>query len=144
MEEDISRDHPDIRHYLVNTTTESLRAVEKGKADATIATLIEADHYIRVNNLRNLKVIGETKYENQHRMGVRKGDVLLLSIMQKAVRSLSAKDRQFIEDKWISKQKNGFPAISTFAFPLFVVCLLLIVLISLVAARRKKIRKTRR
>ena len=58
--------------------------------------------------------------------------------MQKAVRSLTPENREVIEKRWISKQENIFSTIPTFAIPLFVACLLLLVLAAWIAARHKK------
>ena len=137
MEEDMARDYPSIRHHLVATTTESLRAVENGEADATIAAFFEAQHLIRVHEFKTLKVLGTTRYDNHHRIGVRKGDALLLSIMQKAVRSLSPKDKQLIENTWVTAREAPLPPLPPYAFPLFLASLVLLALLPWIANIRK-------
>lgn len=102
IEEDLNRDYPSIKHHLVENTEASLKAIAAGKAVATVATHIEADHFIRINDLRTLNLVGTTEYVNTHTMGIRKGDKLLFTIMQKAVRSLTPEDVRMIEQKWIS------------------------------------------
>lgn len=127
IEEDLNRDHPSIEHHLVANTEESLKAVAAGKAIGTVATHIEADHFIRVNNLKGLNPVGTTEYINKHGMGVRKGDKLLLSIMQKAVRSLTQEDVEAIEQKWISSYtKQPSKASSKLTLPTIIAILMLI------------------
>lgn len=138
MEEDLARDHPTIRHHMVNSTAESLLAVARGETDATIATDIEALHLIRINKLDTLKTLGTTRYDNHQGLGVRKGDSLLLSIMQKAVHSLSPKDKQLIENKWISEHKTQQPIFSTFSIPLVIAVFFLLAVLTWTMNNQKK------
>lgn len=104
VEEDLRRDFPDIPKLRVGTTEESIRVVKNGKAAATIVSQIEASHFIRVLKYTNLKATGQTRYANMLRVGVRKNDPLLLSIMNKAVASLSESDKRMIEQTWITEE----------------------------------------
>lgn len=103
MEEDIRRDHPGIKLITTETTSEALTMVNEGKAFATISTILEASHIIRTSKLSELRVIGHTELINEPRMGVRKNDPTLLSIMQKAVDSLTDAEKELISVKWISE-----------------------------------------
>lgn len=104
--ESVRRDYPDMEFVEVETTEEALLAVDRGEGFATVTTPVEATHFIRVNQLTDLKIVGETPYFNSLRFGVRKDDALLLSIMQKAVKSLTESDYTIIESKWISKDHD--------------------------------------
>lgn len=103
-EEQLRRDFPLLTLVKAQTSQEALQMVSQGKAYATLITDIEATHLSRAKGLGNLEVIGPTKYLNEHRVGVRKGDEILLSIMQKAVNSISPADRELIRDKWMTVQ----------------------------------------
>lgn len=102
MQESLQKDYPALNLITAGTTAETLLMVDKGKAFATVGTLIESAHLIRHYALDNVKVIGTTPYTNKLRLGVRKGDEILLSIMQKAVESLSEKDKETVNNRWIT------------------------------------------
>jgi len=103
MEEDIRRDYPDIKMIMTETMEKALVMVHDGKAFATVSTVLESSHIIRVSKLSELRVIGHTEFINEPRMGVRKADPLLLSIMQKAMDSLTDAEREMISVKWIAE-----------------------------------------
>lgn len=109
MEEDLRRDYPGIHLITTRTTDETLRMVADGEVFATISTAIEATHLIRKKELFGLKTIGQTQYAYKYSVGVQKGDTLLLSIMDKAIRSLSDSEKQDIINKWISLPEKKSP-----------------------------------
>ncbi len=106
-EEAIMRDFPSIRFIHAQSSEECLRMAAEGRVFATTATIVESSHLIRKNSFTDLKIIGETPYTNLHRLGIRKDDPVLLSIMQKAVDSLSSSDKEIIYTKWIAKNDEG-------------------------------------
>lgn len=103
MEEDLRRDHPDIKLIIAETMEEALFMVHEGKAFATVSTILESSHIIRVSKLSGLKVIGHTEFINEPRMGVHKANAMLLSIMQKAIDSLTDAEKEMISVKWIAE-----------------------------------------
>lgn len=141
MEEDLRRDYPKIRRYQVNTTEESLQAIVDGKASATLTTIIEAKHFIQ-KRFSALTVLEITRYENNHRLGVRKGDAILLSIMQKAIASLTEADKRMIENKWIATQKERPDVQLGAKIPIVVGGLVLILLVVWLVGSRAKQKPT--
>lgn len=108
IEEAIQSAYPDISLIQAETTKEAMELVADGKAFATVATFIEASHLIRKTAFSSpLEVIGHTPYTNKLRIGVRKGDEILLSIMQKAVRSLTDEEKSYIFETWVSPKEES-------------------------------------
>lgn len=132
VEEELKRDYPGIAILPADTTAETLKQVADDKAHATVVTLVEAAHFIRKYNYTNLTAIGKTDMVNLHRLGVRKNDPLLLSIMRKAVDSLSDEEKHTIMLKWVANldnahtysDHNGWPLAGAVAVLVLVVVLL--------------------
>jgi len=109
VEETIRREHSNIHILTAKNTEDTLRMVQEGEAFATVATLIEASHLIQKKGFTNLKIVGNTKYENKLRVGVRKGDATLLAIMEKGVNSFGDKEKSDIFAKWMTvRLEHGF------------------------------------
>lgn len=102
MEENLRRKYPGIHVVLARTTEESLFMVDRGEAFATVTTAIEATHFIRKNKLVELRTIGQMPYKNKPSLGVRRADLILYSIMQKAVQSLTEAEKRMILAKWVA------------------------------------------
>ncbi len=94
---------PFIRHYEVETPLEALQAVALGKADAYFGDLGVAGYLIQVNALTNLKIAAPTSVENPP-MGfaVREDWPEFVTILNKAIASISSEERTQINNKWIS------------------------------------------
>ena len=98
IEKVLIRDYPLINHIRVQTTEDALNKVIKNYAHATLMSQIEAAHLVRKN--KSLEIVGVTEYVNKLRLGVRKNDPILLSIMQKAINSMSPIEKENILNKW--------------------------------------------
>ncbi|QJB55670.1 transporter substrate-binding domain-containing protein [Pseudodesulfovibrio sp. zrk46] len=113
QEEEFQRDHPEIKLLIVKSSEDGILAVKNGKAAASVATLVEAYHFTRVHRINELKPTKWAVDHDYHRVGVRKNDPLLLSIMRKAVSSLTEEDRHRVEEVWISvgatESEKGLP-----------------------------------
>ncbi|QJB56341.1 transporter substrate-binding domain-containing protein [Pseudodesulfovibrio sp. zrk46] len=100
------QDHPGIATYKAQSTMEALIALDKDKAYALLASLEEASYLIKENQMSDLRVIGHTPYSNALRIGVRKDDAILLSIMQKGIESLTKTEIEDIRHKWITEDDH--------------------------------------
>lgn len=102
LEENIRKDFPNINLITKVSPEDTLRMVAEGDAFATVVTLIEAMLIIRQEAFSDLRIIGQTNYENKLRLGVPKDNELLLQILQKSVLSLSEEENNAIFSKWAS------------------------------------------
>ncbi len=100
MQDILARQYPQI--YLIPTSNEveALRLLDKGKAVAYIGDGISLNYIIQSTDLLNLRFSGHTEFHSKHRMAVTKENLLLRTILQKALDSISSVQRQLILNKW--------------------------------------------
>ncbi len=92
-----------------NGMDDCLMAVSTGEADATIENLAVISHYLNYNGYENLKIASPADLpKNQIKMGVAKGNKMLLSIIQKSLKDITQKDKNKIIQNWTSvKYEHG-------------------------------------
>ncbi len=102
IEEQIKIHHKEIRVVHVEGVKEAMAQVSKGKADATIVSVIEAVYHIEHMGLANIKIAGDLNYDYALSSGFPKQETALKTIFNKAIRSLTEKEKEEIFDKWIA------------------------------------------
>ena len=102
LEELLKKEYPEIKYVYVKNKEEALKKVSKGEIYASVNALMGAAFLIRKNNLLNIKIAGETKRTNQYRIGVDKNDSVLVSVLDKAVKSITNQEKEQIVSRWIS------------------------------------------
>ncbi|MCB9495207.1 MAG: transporter substrate-binding domain-containing protein [Desulfobacteraceae bacterium] len=96
----VKKNHPDINIIEVENTREALKLVSEQKAFATIDSLPTIINTIEAHALENIKIAGSVPQENQMKTGVRKGNDILLSILNKGINSLSEQEKINLYKKW--------------------------------------------
>ena len=96
----IKSHYPDIKIINVANGSEALQYLDYGLADAYIGDAVYSNYLIQKNNLLNLRISGHTGYINQHRFAVPKEKAVLLSILKKALKQISNKQKDQILFKW--------------------------------------------
>lgn len=105
VEERIRHDYPNLRVITTGSESEAVELVEKRRADMTMRSLIVAAYTIRKDGLFNLKIAGQIpEYANQLRIGVVKDDLMLRTILDKGVRSITTQEREAVVNRHISIQ----------------------------------------
>ncbi|MBP3979790.1 transporter substrate-binding domain-containing protein [Acidovorax sp. JG5] len=100
VQERIRRDFPQLKVVTTETEREAIELVSSRKADMTLRSLIVAAYTIRHEGWFNLKIAGQVpEYTNALRMGVLKTEPLLLSVLNKGVQSITAKEREAISNR---------------------------------------------
>jgi ABC-type amino acid transport substrate-binding protein len=94
-------DYPEVRLQHVANMQESLTRVAAGALDATLGPLFLIAYLIQQQGLEGLKMVGNTEYQDQLRVGVRKGDTLLHAILNRQVQALNAEDHARIRRAWL-------------------------------------------
>ncbi len=126
--------HLDINYHFVMDVKSVLTAVSLNEADYAISNLAVASYLINTLGLSNLKVSAPTPWKNNKlSMGVRSDEPLLLSIIQKALNSITIEEMQSITQKWISIKYDALldPWIVRYViFPsgLFIIALVVVIL----------------
>ena len=106
----LKNNFPLLRLSLKQSAIEGLQAVAAGEVDAFVDNLAVVSYLIRSEGLANLKVSGQTPYSFNLSFGLRKDSPLLLSVMEKALASISAAEHAEIYDRWVSVPAvEGFP-----------------------------------
>ncbi|MES9844297.1 MAG: transporter substrate-binding domain-containing protein [Candidatus Sedimenticola sp. PURPLELP] len=97
----LSRDHPGIRLLPVSDLREGVMAVSRHEADAVVDSLVTLSSLLKEMGIGNLKVAGKTEYTMDLRMAVRKDWPQLVSILDKALASITPRERKRLHDEWI-------------------------------------------
>lgn len=97
----LARQHPNIDLVLVANTVEALDKLSDGEIDAYVGALLVTSYYIGQNGYVGIKVAGETPYRYEQRMGVQKGNPILVSILNKALGAISKEERDTIYNRWV-------------------------------------------
>ena len=106
------KEYPKIKLLKLNNTLECIEAVSFGKADALLDLTAVVNYYKSKHKINNVVVGGTLGWEGGSlplNMGIRKDWPELVSILNKALRSLSDEEIDTIENKWLfnnSQVKN--------------------------------------
>ncbi len=93
-ESKLQKRYPDIKIIYSANMDEALMRVSLGQADATIGPMYLVFSATMKLNISNLKMLGNTEYQDELHIGIRKGDIVLLNIMNKALASLTPDDHR--------------------------------------------------
>lgn len=104
VEERARRDFPNLRILNVPTENDVFKTIVNREADLTIRSLHIAAYTIRVEGLFNLKIAGQAppKYTNHLRMGVRKEEEQLRDILNKAIVTITPREREEIINRHVN------------------------------------------
>jgi PAS domain S-box-containing protein len=109
VEDFLEEDRPDLKLIKVENIEQGLGAVSSGKADHYIGALMTTSDAIQRFGFTDIKVAGETPYNYELRIAVRKNIPHLRNILQKGLASISEDERSAIFSKWQSIQyEHGF------------------------------------
>ncbi len=98
----------DIIPVYVDTVLDGLNKVSNGEAEAIVSDLPALIYKISEYNFLNLKVAGIAPFETEgQRVGVRDDWPILVSILDKALASITPEEHQQIRRRWISLQPMG-------------------------------------
>ena len=101
----VKEDYPEIDVVPADGFLEGLQLVLRNKADAFIGSGVVVNHTIQENFLSGLQIVGRSGIDDNERfkikIGVKKGNPLLVSILNKAIHSVSQDEKQEISNRWI-------------------------------------------
>ncbi|MET0087896.1 MAG: diguanylate cyclase [Sedimenticola sp.] len=101
---DIFNTYPNYNFIEVENIQEGLNGVVDGTFDAILATMALASYHIAEMGLHNIKVVGKTPIVMDLTLFVAKEQVLLQSIIRKALQSISIAESQDILQSWIRRE----------------------------------------
>jgi len=96
-------DYPDIKIVYVANMETALQQVSSGKVTATLAPLFLSFALTQKMSLDNLKIMGQTAYKDELRIGIQKDNLPLAILFDKAVSSLTSEDHRNARQSWAAK-----------------------------------------
>lgn len=104
VEERVRASYPELRILIVPTEADVFRAVQRREADLALRSLTVAAYTLRVEGLFNLKIAGQAPedFTNFLRMGVLKQEPLLRDLLDRAIATISARERQSIINQHVN------------------------------------------
>lgn len=97
----LKHDHPEVKTHSTGNIEEALQLVARGQVDAYIGDAATVNYAINKTGLLNLRFSGQTQYVGRHSIGIIKSHPLLLSIMDKALASISDEERAEMTTRWL-------------------------------------------
>lgn len=97
----IQEEYPELDLVLAKDVESALMYVSIGQADATIGNLGVMGYYLSNKGFQDLQIAADTEVDNiDIRIGVTKGEPILVSILDKAIGSISNQERSKIMQEW--------------------------------------------
>lgn len=105
----LEKNHPELDLYLADNVADALEKLSHGKVYAYIGNIATVSDVIRREGLTNIKISGETPYNYELSMAVRNDWPEFIPILQKALDSITAQERDQIYRNWIKlRYEHGF------------------------------------
>ena len=98
-----------IEFIEVDTIADGLQAIQDREAFAYLGNILVTSYAIRKEGHTNIRVSGQTPYRIDISMGVRNDWTILTSILNKALKKISDKQRNQINASWIGLQFKEAP-----------------------------------
>jgi ABC-type amino acid transport substrate-binding protein len=105
-ESKLRADYPDIKIVHVANMETALQQVSSGEVTATLAPLFLTFALTQKMALDNLKIMGQTAYKDELRVGIQKDNLPLAILLDKAVSSLTSEDHRNVRKAWAAKAMN--------------------------------------
>ncbi|MCK4840992.1 MAG: ABC transporter substrate-binding protein [Methylococcales bacterium] len=101
LNELLAKEHPEIIIVPAKSTRHALGMVSRGLVSAYIGDAATANYTISQTGLLNLRFSGQSGYVARHSIGTIKSHPLLSSIMDKALASITQKEKMVITNRWL-------------------------------------------
>ncbi|MFT7688940.1 MAG: signal transduction histidine kinase/DNA-binding response OmpR family regulator [Candidatus Azotimanducaceae bacterium] len=128
-EEFLTRDYPNLILLSDDDILTSMNLLESYKVAAYVAPISVVVHHLNSGDFQNIKIVAYTDYKLEIAMGIRKGLEPLQVILDKALDSLTAKEKATIYSSWFTVRIETGTNIITFVLWSLPILLFLILLI---------------
>lgn len=98
--------YPEINIVYQPSMDIALQKVSSGEVDATLGPLFLTFALTQELELDNVKTMGNSEYQDELRVGIKKDSPFLAGAFDKAVSSLTADDKILIKKIWAEKRKQ--------------------------------------
>ena len=97
--------YPEVKILLTSSNLDSLRAVESGKADATVGLAYTMQQLIRTHFIEGVSISGNLHIGNMagffERIGVAKENKLLFEILMQAMQEVTYEEEKELRQRWL-------------------------------------------
>jgi signal transduction histidine kinase/DNA-binding response OmpR family regulator/HPt (histidine-containing phosphotransfer) domain-containing protein len=100
----IKEQYPDINFIEVADIQIGIADISTGKIDAMITTLAYASYTIKQMGVSNVRIVGKTPLVTRIGFGVRKDYAPLVTILNKAIETLTEPEKIEIFDRWVKSK----------------------------------------
>lgn len=94
--------YSNIELFPVVSLDEGLSLVSFGTKDYMVVSIAQVSYYIKEKAINNLKVSGESGYNNELSMAVRDDWPMLRRILNKAIKAMPENEQEKIFNRWVS------------------------------------------
>ncbi|OQX58733.1 MAG: hypothetical protein B5M52_04845 [Helicobacteraceae bacterium 4484_230] len=118
----IEKRYPYINFFKVENVQDGLNAISEGKYDAMLCTMALGGYMITKMQLNDIKIVGKTEFTTELGFAIHKDAPQLVSILNKAFKSIDQKTMQEILFKWVTfkyVEKVDYTLIYQMAFAAF-------------------------
>ncbi|MDF1616938.1 transporter substrate-binding domain-containing diguanylate cyclase [Petrocella sp. FN5] len=105
--EDLEKNHPKLEFRTVANTSDGLRLVAFGEADAFIVEVMSAYAGIEQDKMTNLMVNTEVPYDSNLSIATRNDWPMLSAILNKGLAQITENEKQDILNKWVPIQRKS-------------------------------------
>ena len=138
------KNYPKIKLLTTKDIESALTLVESGKADAFIGHIATTIYHMTSLNTTNLKIAGTTNFKFKHAYLIQKDFPILLSIINKALDSITPQEKTKIYAKWADtsfQKKTNFRLIIQIVLLFFVILLFILYRLSQLKKKHSVISK---
>ncbi len=139
LHEELADRYPGLKIIPVKDSFQGLTKVAQGRMNAFIDIAAVTVYLMKKHGLKQLKIAGSLKeYDTMLRMGVRSDWPILVTILNKAIDSLTPEEQAVIHNRWVSVELTSqinWKKIATVVLP--VILLGLAILMVILAANRR-------
>ena len=104
----MQKEYPNNKLITTDTTGESFQLVNNGTSYFTIATLPVASNIISKYQLDNIQIAGYSNIMYELSIAVRKDNLILRDILDKALAGISKEEHSDILKSWINNENEAF------------------------------------
>lgn len=139
--DDLKQDFPNIELVPYPSLLASFNAVAFGEVDATVMDVATAGYVIEHNKITTLRMASEYPSITTLHFTVRKGDPILMGILQKAIDSISKEEIKVIYEEWVKPVSPSFYETREFAFAVGLLGILFIGMGTWTVSLRSEVRR---
>ena len=137
----IRQRYPYLTLVDVADSREGIQKVSFGELDAMITEVPNALYIIDTDKITNLRLAGDTGFELNHGMGIRRDWPVFIGIIEKALASITEAEHKAIYGRWVRLETPGFYETRTFWYTLLGMAAALVVIVGTVLLWNMELKK---